>query len=319
MGAAGVAGARRPGRPDRRRAARRSRALRGVEQGRAERVHAFRRDPARSLDASRAELDPARPRRGPRALRAHHRPADHRPRAERELPSGGARAEYFPVRFLAPESPESIRALGLDSLATVGTPAAVGIARDGGELALSSPIQLGPIPADRGTALLLAVYRTGAPLRTVAQRRAALSGYVSGTWLYDQLAAPIIKLLPTGAHLQITDAGRPVFGAGQPGRRVGHREHHRGRAPLDDEGEPAPGRHPLGAAGRDPGRRADPDRAGRAAVRAGRGAPARAGRRTRGAAPRGQHRRPHRPRQPAQAARRLRPRRRRRPPSAPSA
>ena len=124
----------------------------------------------------------------------------------------GARAEYFPVRFLAPESPESIRALGLDSLATVVTPAAVGIARDAGELALSSPIQLGPIPAIQGTALLLAVYRTGAPLHTVAQRRAALRGYVSGTWLYGQLAAPVIKLLPKGAHLQIADAGQPVFG-----------------------------------------------------------------------------------------------------------
>ena len=56
------------------------------------------------------------------------------------------------------------------------------------------------------------MYRTGAPVHTVAQRRAALRGYVSGTWLYGQLAAPVIKLLPKGAHLQIADAGQPVFG-----------------------------------------------------------------------------------------------------------
>ena len=75
----------------------------------------------------------------------------------------GVRPLYFPVRFLAPETPEGTRALGLDSLATVVTPAAVGIARDGGELALSSPIQLGLLPTAQGTALLLAIYRTGAP------------------------------------------------------------------------------------------------------------------------------------------------------------
>jgi diguanylate cyclase (GGDEF)-like protein len=126
----------------------------------------------------------------------------------------GARAEYYPVRFLAPETPDGVKALGLDSIATGPEPAAVGIARDGGELALSSPIRLGLLPTDQGTALLLAIYREGAPLRTVAQRRAALRGFVSGTWLYSQLAAPVIKLLPKGATLQIRDAGVPVFGSG---------------------------------------------------------------------------------------------------------
>ena len=102
MGPARGAGAQRPGQPDRRRAAGRSRALRGVEHGRAERVHALRRDPARSLDASRVELDAARARRGPRALRAGHRPAHPGPRPRRELPSGGGPGRVLPAALPRP-------------------------------------------------------------------------------------------------------------------------------------------------------------------------------------------------------------------------
>ena len=128
------------------------------------------------------------------------------------------RAEYFPLRFLEPGTPGNRRALGLDVGVIDGTPVALATARDTGRLAMSAAIQVGETPADRGTALAAAVYRTGAPLRTVAERRAALRGFVSGAWRYDRLAAPIVALLPAGARLEITDAGEPVFRSpGSPG------------------------------------------------------------------------------------------------------
>ena len=39
---------------------------------------------------------------------------------------------------------------------------------------------------------------------------------MSGAWRYDRLVAPIVRLLPAGARLQITDGGEPVFVSGSP-------------------------------------------------------------------------------------------------------
>ena len=126
----------------------------------------------------------------------------------------GDRAVYFPLRYLEPETAQTARALGLDVGNDGGTPGALAIARDTGRLSMSPAIQLGATRADRGTVLVSAIYRTGAPLRTVAQRQAALRGFTSGAWRYDRLAAPILRLLPAGARLEVTDAGEPVFGSG---------------------------------------------------------------------------------------------------------
>jgi CHASE1-domain containing sensor protein len=126
------------------------------------------------------------------------------------------RAEYFPLRYVGPETPESVRTLGLDGKVDGSGTAVLAIARDTGRPAMSSPIPVGATPADRGTVLVVAVYRTGGPLDTVAQRRAALSGFTTGAWRYDQLAAPILALLPAGAHLVIADTGEGVFDSGDP-------------------------------------------------------------------------------------------------------
>ena len=107
--------------------------------------------------------------------------------------------------------------LGLDSQGgRAGTRSRSRSPETAGEPAMSAPIQLGATPADRGTVLVAAVYRTGAPLDTVAQRRAALRGFTSGAWRYDQLAAPILALLPAGANLVIADTGHAVFDSGDP-------------------------------------------------------------------------------------------------------
>jgi diguanylate cyclase (GGDEF)-like protein len=128
----------------------------------------------------------------------------------------GDRAEYFPLRYVAPATPESASTLGLDAKIDGTGTAVLAIARDSGRSAMSSPIQVGAAPEDRGTVLVAAVYRTGAPVDTVAQRRAALRGFTTGAWSYDQLAAPILAQLPAGARLVIADTGEAVFGSGDP-------------------------------------------------------------------------------------------------------
>jgi diguanylate cyclase (GGDEF)-like protein len=130
----------------------------------------------------------------------------------------GDRAEYFPLRYVAPETPESVRSLGLDGRVDGSGTAVLAIARDSGHPAMTAPIELGATPADRGTVLVAAVYRTGARLHTVAERRASLAGFTTGAWRYDDLAAPILKLLPGGANLVISDAADPVFGSMGPAR-----------------------------------------------------------------------------------------------------
>jgi diguanylate cyclase (GGDEF)-like protein len=131
----------------------------------------------------------------------------------------GERAEYFPLRYLEPDTAGNRAALGLDVGIDGGTPAAFAAARDSGRLTMSSAIQLGASPTSpRGTALVSAVYRTDAPLETRAQRRAALRGFTSGAWRYDSLVAPVLEGLPAGARLEVTDGDEPVFGSRDRGR-----------------------------------------------------------------------------------------------------
>jgi diguanylate cyclase (GGDEF)-like protein len=131
------------------------------------------------------------------------------------LHSAGDRAEYFPLRYLAPDTAANRAVAGLDVGVEGSTQATFRAARDSGGLTMSPAVRLGAsATAPRGTVLVAAVYRTGAPLRTLADRRAALRGFTTGAWRYDQLAAPILALLPPGAKLVFSDTGVPVFGSG---------------------------------------------------------------------------------------------------------
>ena len=89
----------------------------------------------------------------------------------------GNRAEYFPLRYVAPETPESVRSLGIDGTRSTAA----------GRPSSRSPETAGArrsarrsrwerLRADRGTVLVVAVYRTGAPLDTVADREPRSGG-----------------------------------------------------------------------------------------------------------------------------------------------
>jgi signal transduction histidine kinase len=88
---------------------------------------------------------------------------------------------------------------------------ALASARDSGRIVAARPFALG----EESPALFLvgAHYRTAAPLRTVAERRAALSGYAGAFFRAAGFVQPALEVLPAGAAVAIFDGERQIFGA----------------------------------------------------------------------------------------------------------
>ena len=93
----------------------------------------------------------------------------------------GARPVYAPILFLEPFSGSNLRAFGFDSLSEPQRRATLEQARDSGMPAMSGKIRLRQEtmePAQAGFLVVLPVYRPGAPINTLQERRAALQGWV---------------------------------------------------------------------------------------------------------------------------------------------
>lgn len=79
------------------------------------------------------------------------------------------------------------------------------------------PRMTAPIARPEGgpaVAVVAPVYAPGAPLDTVAQRRAALRGFVSGQTDLDALGRSTEEILPSGTRLSVRDGDRTVIGDG---------------------------------------------------------------------------------------------------------
>jgi signal transduction histidine kinase len=122
----------------------------------------------------------------------------------------GVQAVYHPVLFMAPLPAQASALIGLDLSVVPGAVAALERVRDSGRTAVAPPIGLEPTSSS--LLQVAAVYRAGAPVRTVAQRRAALIGYAGAVYRVDNLAEHALAQLPAGAQLQILDGGRQLFG-----------------------------------------------------------------------------------------------------------
>ena len=93
----------------------------------------------------------------------------------------GQRAVYAPITYLEPFTGSNLRAFGFDGLSEPQRRTALEQARDSGMPAMSGRIRLRQEtmePAQSGFLVVLPVYRQGAPVNTLAQRRAALQGWV---------------------------------------------------------------------------------------------------------------------------------------------
>ena len=93
----------------------------------------------------------------------------------------GERGRYAPIVYLDPSDEGSRRAFGYDMLSDPVRQAAMDDARDSGDAVISGKVDLvvqAGSDAQSGFLMYLPVYRSGAPADNVAQRRAALVGYV---------------------------------------------------------------------------------------------------------------------------------------------
>jgi len=153
-------------------------------------------------------------------------PASERARFEREMgrritdltPQGlvpsPPRPIYYPIRAIEP--PEARAVLAYDPAPEPSRGRALRAARDAGEPRLSSPTPLAATNGGTGLSAFTPLYRPGAPLRTLAQRRAATVGFISAIYRAEDIASLVGEQLPEGTGLRVLDADEPVVGGAAP-------------------------------------------------------------------------------------------------------
>ncbi len=107
----------------------------------------------------------------------------------------GERTLYAPVVFIEPFRDRNLRAFGYDTYSEPVRRAAMEQARDAGETALTGKIELVQETGEdnqAGVLMFEPVYQRGAAVNTVAQRRAALIGWVSSPYRMDDLMLGIL-------------------------------------------------------------------------------------------------------------------------------
>lgn len=126
----------------------------------------------------------------------------------------GERSEYFVMVYVEPMEGFEY-AFGLDLAANPGVPdpqalaTALGSARDSGQLTASGlPIRVKAAREYIGLAMRLPVYRSGAPLDTVQQRRAAYLGSVGAGFNVEKLMKGVLsEEAAKSMRFQLYDAG----------------------------------------------------------------------------------------------------------------
>ena len=120
----------------------------------------------------------------------------------------GERETYSSIIYLEPFSDRNLRAFGYDMLSEPVRREAMERARDQDAAALSGKVTLVQ-ETDRdvqtGTLLYVPVYRTGMPSETVAQRRAAILGWVFSPYRMDDLMRGIMggRNLVNDRHIRL--------------------------------------------------------------------------------------------------------------------
>jgi PAS domain S-box-containing protein len=126
--------------------------------------------------------------------------------AQGSLVRAGRRAEYFPMYFLEPyEGNEP--ALGFDLTSEPARLEALTRARDTGEKTATSRIVLVQEKHDQyGFLNFTPLYRHGAPLNTIQQRRRHLQGFVLGVYrIGDLVEKALSHLTPSGIDIHLFD------------------------------------------------------------------------------------------------------------------
>ena len=120
----------------------------------------------------------------------------------------GQRPEYTSIVYLEPFNWRNRRAFGYDMFSEPVRRAAMERARDTGMTTVSGKITLmqeTDSGVQAGFLMYLPVYRSGLPLDTVEQRRAALLGYVYSPFRMEDLLHGILSERAPAIHLEIFD------------------------------------------------------------------------------------------------------------------
>ena len=108
----------------------------------------------------------------------------------------GQRALYTPIVYLEPFNGLNLRAFGYDMYSEPVRRAAMEQARDTDRAALSGKVELVQetgANVQAGTLMYVPVYRHGMPVETIAQRRAALTGWVYSPYRMNDLMSGLLQ------------------------------------------------------------------------------------------------------------------------------
>jgi diguanylate cyclase (GGDEF)-like protein len=120
-----------------------------------------------------------------------------------------ARKTYYPLTYVAARR-EAGRAIGYDLGSDPLRAPFLLRARDSGRPVATPVVRL--VVGGSGVIVYKAVYRDGAPTATVAQRRAALLGFASGSFRVHDLAGSAVSTLPDSTEVQLRIDKQVVIG-----------------------------------------------------------------------------------------------------------
>ena len=120
------------------------------------------------------------------------------------------RSQYYPIVY-AVSSRGTIAPVGYDLGSDSKRGPFLRRARDRGAVVATPPVPL--LLGGTGINVYRPVYRDGAPIATVAQRRAALTGFAVGAFRINELAAAAISTLADEVDVQLRIDGEHVLGA----------------------------------------------------------------------------------------------------------
>ena len=136
---------------------------------------------------------------------------------ESVLVPAGDRPIYYPVQAVEPTTERTTAVLGFDILSDPVRGTAAIAARDSGRTILTEPVRA----TGEGSLsyfLVKPLYRGGAPVETVAERRAAHAGFLTTVYAGSGFAELIADSLPGGSRFTLHDGDERLAGTSQPPR-----------------------------------------------------------------------------------------------------
>lgn len=123
----------------------------------------------------------------------------------------GVRAEYRPIALIEPQSPDNLHIVGVDTALVPEALEAQNLARDTALPTITRGLLLRQdvgLRAARSVVMYLPLYQRGVPLETMAQRRAALEGWVSGPFRIQDFVEGIARLAEDEVSIAIFDGAQ---------------------------------------------------------------------------------------------------------------